>query len=123
MEPVESYTGLRRHLNRPKSRCWAWRCWLAAGGEHGNRSRRWFYQGCAGRIGTPRASADPLLRWENPMSRFAALIVLVLITASAQGGGTDHFLTIGGGGSPRNNQLSLERNVVFFRRTLADCGL
>jgi len=57
------------------------------------------------------------------MSRFAALIALVLVTASAHGGGTDHFLTIGGGGSPRNNQLSLERNVVFFRRTLADCGL
>jgi hypothetical protein len=37
--------------------------------------------------------------------------------------GTDHFLTIGGGGGPYNNQASLERNVVFFRRVLTDVGL
>lgn len=57
------------------------------------------------------------------MSRpFASIVLLLLLSASAQGG-TDHFLTIGGGGSPHNNQLSLERNVVYFRRTLADCGM
>jgi hypothetical protein len=56
------------------------------------------------------------------MSRFVALTVLLLLTLPSRGG-EDHFLTIGGGGSPRNNQLSLERNVVFFRHTLADCGL
>src|SRR5688572_4071149 len=32
----------------------------------------------------------------------------------------DHFLTIGGGYSPSGNQVSLERNVVFFRKVLAD---
>ena len=35
----------------------------------------------------------------------------------------DHYLTIGGGGSPQNNQVSLERNVLFFQRTLGDCGV
>src|SRR5947207_9775951 len=52
---------------------------------------------------------------------FASILLLLLVCASANG--ADHFLTIGGGGSPHNNQLSLERNVVFFRRVLADCGL
>lgn len=51
------------------------------------------------------------------------LILLALIPATPALAGADHFLTIGGGGSPHNNQLSLERNVVFFRRTLADVGL
>jgi hypothetical protein len=55
----------------------------------------------------------------------ASVCVLVIVSSSAGPvlGATDHFLTIGGGGSPRNNQLSLERNVVYFRKTLADCGL
>ncbi len=30
----------------------------------------------------------------------------------------DHFLTIGGGSSPDNNQVSLEQNVLFFRDAL-----
>ena len=32
----------------------------------------------------------------------------------------DHFLIIGGGDSPANNQVSLEKNVVFFQTLLAD---
>jgi hypothetical protein len=32
----------------------------------------------------------------------------------------DHFLTIGGGYAPSGNQVSLERNVLFFRQVLAD---
>lgn len=35
----------------------------------------------------------------------------------------DRFLTIGGGGSPQNNQLSLEKNVLYFQRVLADANL
>jgi hypothetical protein len=35
----------------------------------------------------------------------------------------DHFLTIGGGSSPSNNQVSLEKNVLFFQRFLADRGM
>jgi hypothetical protein len=57
----------------------------------------------------------------HPM-RPILLLAMTLLTPAAWGG-EDHFLTIGGGGSPRNNQLSLERNVVFFRRVLSDCGL
>ncbi|QDU55369.1 hypothetical protein [Aeoliella mucimassa] len=32
----------------------------------------------------------------------------------------DHFLTIGGGYDPQGNQVSLERNVEFFRQVLAE---
>jgi hypothetical protein len=32
----------------------------------------------------------------------------------------DHFLTIGGGYSPHGNQVSLEKNVVFFKKVLAE---
>jgi hypothetical protein len=35
--------------------------------------------------------------------------------------GTDYFVTIGGGPTPQNNQLSLEKNVQFFQRTIAQC--
>jgi len=54
------------------------------------------------------------------MNRWSvAFLSLLSLPALAE----DHFLTIGGGGSPQNNQVSLERNVVYFRRTIADCGL
>src|ERR1700679_2627807 len=32
----------------------------------------------------------------------------------------DHFLAIGGGDSPSNNQVSLEKNILFFQRLLCD---
>ncbi len=35
--------------------------------------------------------------------------------------GTDYFVTIGGGPNPQSNQLSLEKNVQFFQRTIAQC--
>lgn len=35
----------------------------------------------------------------------------------------DHFLTIGGGSSASNNQVSLEKNVLFLQRFLTDRGL
>ena len=53
-------------------------------------------------------------------------IVIVLIwglsgcrTAMAK----DHFLTIGGGSSASNNQVSLEKNVLYLQRFLKDAGL
>jgi len=49
------------------------------------------------------------------------LIAVLMVARVAQAG--DRYLTIGGGGSPQNNQVSLERNVVFFQRTLVDCGV
>jgi hypothetical protein len=54
--------------------------------------------------------------------RLIAMVVLLLIMA-APARGRDVFLTIGGGGSPQNNQLSLERNVIFFQHVLAVRGL
>src|SRR5947207_14070798 len=35
----------------------------------------------------------------------------------------DHFLTIGGGESPTNNQVSLEKNIVYLQRFLSDSGV
>ena len=35
----------------------------------------------------------------------------------------DHFLTIGGGESPTNNQVSLEKNILYLQRFLSDTGL
>src|SRR4051812_48266775 len=35
----------------------------------------------------------------------------------------DHFLTIGGGESPTNNQVSLEKNLLYLQRFLSDSGL
>ena len=55
------------------------------------------------------------------MARYPLALLLCLFPALVRA--DDHFLTIGGGGSPQNNQVSLERNVVYFRQTLADCGL
>jgi hypothetical protein len=37
--------------------------------------------------------------------------------------GEDHFLTIGGGESPTNNQVSLEKNILYLQRFLTDSGL
>ena len=45
-----------------------------------------------------------------------ALLGLLASPASAK----DHVLTIGGGYSPSGNQVSLERNIVFFRKLLAE---
>src|SRR3954467_5578547 len=36
---------------------------------------------------------------------------------------SDHFLTIGGGESPTNNQISLEKNILYLQLFLSDSGL
>ncbi len=45
-------------------------------------------------------------------------LALVLIGLSPVAG-ADYFLTIGGGSSPTGNQVSLEKNILFFQRMLA----
>lgn len=45
---------------------------------------------------------------------------LVLGAGIGSANGKDHFLTIAGGYSPSGNQISLERNVEYFRRVLAE---
>ena len=33
-----------------------------------------------------------------------------------------HFLVIGGGGSPKSNEIALEKNILYFQRTLKQMG-
>lgn len=57
-------------------------------------------------------------------ARSLKIVGLVVLVCFARGAlGADHFLTIGGGTSPSNNQVSLEKNVLFFQRFLADRGM
>jgi len=48
--------------------------------------------------------------------RAIAIILLLVTSALAK----DHLLTIGGGFSPAGNQVSLERNVIFFEKLRAE---
>jgi hypothetical protein len=50
----------------------------------------------------------------------AILFALFGIAAAAPLRAGDHFLAIGGGDSPSNNQISLEKNITFFQRVLVD---
>jgi hypothetical protein len=53
----------------------------------------------------------------------AYLICSALALSPSPAGAEDHFLTIGGGSSPSNNQVSLEKNILYLQRFLADTGL
>src|SRR5258705_10455300 len=46
------------------------------------------------------------------------LIAVILLPAGVSRGG-DHILTIGGGSAASNNQVSLEKNVLFLQKSLA----
>src|SRR5215475_3655963 len=51
-----------------------------------------------------------------------AWVVLVLLwSAGAQA--QSHILTFGGGSDPGNTQISLEKNIIYFRQVLADAGM
>lgn len=54
---------------------------------------------------------------------FAPLLMLAMSIASAPAFARDHFLTIGGGSSASNNQVSLEKNVLYLQRFLHAAGL
>jgi hypothetical protein len=59
-----------------------------------------------------------------PVKRAFGTLIFVVISsllAPASLVAADHFLAIGGGDSPTNNQISLEKNVLFFQRVLCDC--
>ena len=56
------------------------------------------------------------------LRRLWLLLISLLVSLTADAVVTraaDHFLTIGGGYSPMGNQISLEKNVLFFQRLLA----
>ncbi len=54
-----------------------------------------------------------------PAMRLFRLLPALLVLSGAASAG-DYVLTIGGGYSPSGNQVSLEKNVRFFERVLAD---
>jgi len=47
-------------------------------------------------------------------------ILLLVLGLARRGSASDHFLVIGGGPGPAENQVSLEKNVLFFQRLLHD---
>jgi hypothetical protein len=49
--------------------------------------------------------------------------ILLLQFAISPATAADHFLAIGGGSSPSNTQVSLEKNILFFRDALSTLGL
>ncbi len=55
--------------------------------------------------------------------RIWVLVVLAWCACAPASWAGDHFLTIGGGGSPDNNQVSLEKNVLYFTKVLAGAGV
>lgn len=55
-----------------------------------------------------------------PLRRRVCVSLLLLATVATPAPAKDYFLTIGGGYSRHGNQVSLERNVLFQRRVLAN---
>ncbi len=53
-------------------------------------------------------------------SRFVWFVWASVALSATPALAKDYFLTIGGGHSPTSNQVSLERNVVFFQQLLAE---
>jgi len=51
------------------------------------------------------------------------LVLLLTLLSCSLTFADDHFLTIGGGESPTNNQVSLEKNILYLQRFLSDSGL
>ena len=49
-----------------------------------------------------------------------ALAALALVDMASSATGKDYYLTIGGGYAPSGNQASIEKNVLFFERVLAE---
>lgn len=58
----------------------------------------------------------------NPIRPTRRLLVVGLFFACSPAFADDHFLIVGGGPNPFNNQVSLESNVLFARRVLDDAG-
>ena len=51
---------------------------------------------------------------------YSPLSVLLTLATIGDLSARDHVLTIGGGYSPSGNQVSLERNVIFFEKLRAE---
>ena len=53
----------------------------------------------------------------------ALLAAVVMLVPGERADARQYFLTIGGGYNPSGNQVSLEKNVLFFQRLLDEQGL
>lgn len=60
--------------------------------------------------------------WPESLLRLGLLVIALAVSHSAAAA-EDFFLTIAGGYSPAGNQASLEKNVLFWQRLLADLKL
>ncbi len=59
----------------------------------------------------------------RPVGTLAACIALLFVVAwTTPASAKDYFLTIAGGYSPTGNQVSLEKNVLYYQRMLRDMG-
>src|SRR2546421_3383277 len=56
----------------------------------------------------------------NSSHRAGFLLALLLAVGSTAFAAGDHFLVIGGGSQPSENQVSLEKNILFFQQLLRD---
>ncbi len=55
-----------------------------------------------------------------PQTRITLTVLLLLVAITNPIVAEDHFLVIGGGYAPSGNQASLERNVLFWQRVMAE---
>ena len=85
--------------------------------SHGATARR---KGKSGGEATLASEGDPRQGKRMRIHRFLSLSLACTIACVSATHARDHVLTIGGGYSPAGNQISLERNVVFFNKLLAE---
>src|SRR5436305_9276441 len=65
-------------------------------------------------------SATLAIAMRNFWQPSLVLLGLLQLFALPQALAADHFLTIGGGDSPSYNQVSLEKNILFYQRLLGE---
>ncbi|HCQ39674.1 MAG TPA: hypothetical protein DIV39_11010, partial [Verrucomicrobiales bacterium] len=65
-------------------------------------------------------STTNLIYLNGMIRRYSLCTVFLALAAIGNLSARDHVLTIGGGYSPSGNQVSLERNVIFFEKLRAE---
>ncbi len=75
-------------------------------------------------IDRPRPfSAAEALQFDPPSTRLVPPAQLHKSAKSCSTQGQPHFLVFGGGGAPSYNEIAIEKNVLYFQRTLKALGL
>src|SRR5262245_44236003 len=62
-----------------------------------------------------------MVAMKPPRHLLAACLVQCALTSALLG--QSHVLTFGGGSDPNNTQISLVKNIIYFRQVLADAGM